>query len=307
MFENLEAESNILIYAVPFFVVFIFFELWIDLRESAKSYEARDTISSLTMGLGNLLINTSAKVFVLGIFWFIYDNYRLFTLDFSYLWVWIFVFFAEDFTYYWFHRISHSVRYFWASHVVHHSSKRYNLSTALRQTWTGTLAGGFLFWAWLPIMGVHPIVVGILQSTSLIYQFWIHTEKIVRLPRFIEFLFNTPSHHRVHHSSEPRYLDRNHAGILIIWDRIFRTFVPENGRPTYGLTVNIDSFNPLVIAFNEWGTILSDFFTNGLSIRNRMMYIFGPPGWSHDNSRKTSKELRLEEEQLNQSIKSQKE
>ena len=105
MFENLEAESNILIYAVPFFVVLIFFELWIDLRESAKSYEARDTISSLTMGLGNLLINTSAKVFVLGIFWFIYDNYRLFTLDFSYLWVWIFVFFAEDFTYYWFHRI----------------------------------------------------------------------------------------------------------------------------------------------------------------------------------------------------------
>ena len=294
MEQFLSKPPPILIYAVPFFIVLLLLELWIDLKQKANSYETKDTVSSLTMGIGNLLINTLAKLLSLGVFWLIYDNWRLFDLDFNLWWVWLLAFTLEDFTYYWFHRISHSIRYFWASHVIHHSSQRYNLSTALRQTWTGTITGVFLFWCWLPIVGIHPIVIAILQSASLIYQFWIHTEKIKILPAPIEFLFNTPSHHRVHHSSEPRYLDRNHAGVLIIWDRIFGTFVQEEARPTYGLTSNLKSHNPLVIAFYEWGEIGKDVFQKNITLKERFLYLFGPPGWSHDGSRKTSRELRAE-------------
>ena len=298
MEQFLSKPPPILIYAVPFFIVLLLLELWIDLKQKANSYETKDTVSSLTMGIGYLLINTFAKLLSLGVFWLIYDNWRLFDLDFNLWWVWLLAFTLEDFTYYWFHRLSHSIRYFWASHVIHHSSQRYNLSTALRQTWTGTITGVFLFWCWLPIVGIHPIVIAILQSASLIYQFWIHTEKIKILPAPIEFLFNTPSHHRVHHSSEPRYLDRNHAGVLIIWDRIFGTFVQEEAPPTYGLTSNLNSHNPLIIAFYEWGEIAKDVFQKNITLKDRFLYLFGPPGWSHDGSRKTSRQLR---EELNRS------
>ncbi len=173
-------------------------------------------------------------------------------------WAWVMLFFADDFSYYWFHRISHSSRYFWASHVVHHSSMKYNLGTALRQTWTGNLSGAFIFWIWLPLAGFSPVAIMTMQAISLLYQFWIHTEHINRFPAPIEFIFNTPSHHRVHHGSDLAYLDKNHAGVLIIWDRLFGTFEPERHRPTYGLTTNLNSHNPVRIAFHEWVAIGQD-------------------------------------------------
>ena len=184
---------------------------------------------------------------------------------------------------------SHNVRFLWASHVIHHSSQRYNLSTALRQTWTGNFTGSFIFWLWMPLIGFQPLMIVFLQSVSLLYQFWIHTEVINKMSRWFEFIFNTPSHHRVHHASDLKYLDKNHAGILVIWDRMFGTFQKEEEKPTYGLTTNIASYNPLIIATHEWWAILKDVVKNpGYT----MGYLFGPPGWSHDGSRKTTRQLR---------------
>ncbi|GAB4014021.1 hypothetical protein GCM10028808_35040 [Spirosoma migulaei] len=219
------------------------------------------------------------------------------TIDMTQWWAWVILFFAEDFSYYWFHRTSHSSRYFWASHVVHHSSMKYNLGTALRQTWTGNLSGAFIFWLWLPLVGFSPIAIMTMMSISLLYQFWIHTELINKFPKPIEFIFNTPSHHRVHHGSDLDYLDKNHAGVLIIWDRMFGTFELEQKRPTYGLTTNIDSHNPVRIAFHEWVSIGQDIRRAG-SIRAALGYIFGPPGWSHDGSRQTTKQLRATQKGL---------
>ena len=203
--------------------------------------------------------------------------------------------FLDDFSYYWFHRTSHENRFFWASHVVHHSSKHYNLSTALRQTWTGSFYS-FIFWLWLPLIGFHPGMIIFQMSISLLYQFWIHTELIQKTPKWIEFFFNTPSHHRVHHGSNPIYLDRNHAGILIIWDKLFGTFQPElkSEKVKYGLVVNIKTYNPIFIAFNEWGALFKDLNTKNISVRNRIRYLYKPPGWKHDGTGKLSTDLKEE-------------
>ena len=285
--ENIDLLS----YAVPFFILLLLVELGISTYEQKDWFESKDTLSSLAMGSGNFVVGFLAKVVVFFSYSFVYQ-FHIFEIGSSW-WAWVLIFFAEDFSYYWFHRISHTCRFFWASHVVHHSSQKYNLSTALRQTWTGQLTGTFVFWLWMALIGFHPIMIMMAQSISLIYQFWIHTEAIGKFPAPIEFIFNTPSHHRVHHSSEIRYLDSNHAGVLIIWDRMFGTFVEEDKRPIYGLTNNINTNNPVKIAFHEWIAIFKDIKVSG-SFKNALMYIFGPPGWSHDGSRKTTKQLRTE-------------
>lgn len=278
-------------YAIPGFILLLLIEIGVASGESKDWYETKDTISSLAMGIGNAIIRLFTKLISIGFFFFLYQ-FRLFDLGAEW-WVWVLCFFAEDFAYYTFHWTSHSVRYFWASHVVHHSSQKYNLATALRQTWTGSLTGAFLFHAWLPLLGFHPIMVAIFGSISLIYQFWIHTEAIDKLWRPLEFIFNTPSHHRVHHGNNVKYLDRNHGGVLIIWDRIFGTFQAEEERPTYGLVHNINTFNPLRIATHEWLDLFRDAW-NAPDFRSSLAYIFGPPGWSHDGSRSTSEQLRKE-------------
>jgi sterol desaturase/sphingolipid hydroxylase (fatty acid hydroxylase superfamily) len=210
-------------------------------------------------------------------------------------WGFVLILLADDFAYYWFHRISHRMRYFWASHVVHHSSQKYNLSTALRQTWTGEISGSFMFYAWMPLVGFEPIWILTAQSTSLIYQYWIHTETIGKLPKWFEFIFNTPSHHRVHHGSDLKYLDMNYAGILIIWDRMFGTFIKETDTPKYGLVKNIDTYNPARIAFIEWGQVIQDVW-RAPGLYNKIQYVFGPPGWSHDGSSFTTDEMKAESE-----------
>ena len=280
----------LLIYAIPFFVLLLAIEAWFSYKENKHLYEVKDTFASLGLGLGNVLIGFITKALIFGLFTFIY-KFRLFELEHSVWWFWVLLFLADDFSYYWFHRIAHSVNWFWASHVVHHSSEHYNLAAALRQTWTGNATGSFLFWAWMPLVGFHPIWVLFMQQISLIYQFWIHTETIDKLPRPIEFLFNTPSHHRVHHGSDLKYLDKNHAGILIIWDRLFGTFQPEEERPTYGLTKNIKSFNPAVIAFRTWGKLIKT-ASRCSSWKDRIRYFVESPGWSHDGTTQTTKQLR---------------
>jgi len=259
-----------------------------------KSYTAKDAFSSIAMGLGNVFISFLSKLFVFAALYYVYESFRIFTIPITW-WSFVILFFLDDFSYYWFHRTSHENRFFWASHVVHHSSRHYNLSTALRQTWTGGFYS-FIFWLWLPLLGFHPGMILFQMSISLLYQFWIHTELIQQMPKWIEFFFNTPSHHRVHHGSNPIYLDRNHAGILIIWDRLFGTFQPElkHEKVKYGLVVNIKTYNPILIAFNEWGALFKDLITRNLSVTNRIKYLYKPPGWKHDGTGKLSSDLKEE-------------
>lgn len=287
-------------YAIPGFVILLVAEVIVTAIQQKDYYNAKDTASSLAMGIGNVLVGVVGKAIVFGTYSLVYQ-FRLFTVDMTQWWAWGILFFADDFSYYWFHRISHSSRYFWASHVVHHSSMKYNLGTALRQTWTGNLSGAFVFWIWLPLIGFSPVAVMTMQAISLLYQFWIHTEHINKFPAPIEYIFNTPSHHRVHHGSDLNYLDKNHAGVLIIWDRLFGTFELERNRPTYGLTTNVGSHNPVRIAFHEWIAIGQD-VRRADSFRTALGYIFGPPGWSHDGSRKTTKELRANQKQVTEDV-----
>lgn len=288
---------NLILYAIPFFILTLVIEIIVDVREKARSYERKDAITSITMGLGNLFIGFVSKALVFAAFIFVYNHFRLFTIPFAW-WAWILILFADDLSYYWFHRISHTNRFFWASHVVHHSSTHYNLSTALRQTWTGSFTS-FIFWMWLPLLGFHPVMILAQMSISLIYQYWIHTEKIKKMPVWFEAVFNTPSHHRVHHATNPQYLDRNHAGIFIIWDKIFGTFEPEAEKPVYGLTKNIGTFNPLYVAFHEWIGLFKDVFTTKTSLKKRLAYFIKPPGWRHDKTGKVSSDLRREWEEAN--------
>ena len=284
----------IIIYAIPFFVFAMLLEFVVSSNKNMKSYTAKDAFSSIAMGLGNVFISFLSKLFVFAALYYVYESFRIFTIPITW-WSFVILFFLDDFSYYWFHRTSHENRFFWASHVVHHSSRYYNLSTALRQTWTGGFYS-FIFWLWLPLLGFHPGMILFQMSISLLYQFWIHTELIQQMPKWIEFFFNTPSHHRVHHGSNPIYLDRNHAGILIIWDRLFGTFQPElkHEKVKYGLVVNIKTYNPILIAFNEWGALFKDLITRNLSVTNRIKYLFKPPGWKHDGTGKLSSDLKEE-------------
>lgn len=282
---------NLIHYAIPFFILLIVVEIIVTSKLKTESYEFKDAIASITMGLGNVFIGLLFKALILIIITVIYQNFRLLTIPFTW-WAWLLVFFADDFSYYWMHRISHENRFFWASHVVHHSSKKYNLSTALRQTWTGLFS--VVFWLWMALIGFHPLMILTQMSISLLYQFWIHTETIHKMPKWFEAIFNTPSHHRVHHATNPQYLDRNHAGILIIWDKLFGTYEPEVEKPMYGLVVNIDTYNPIKIAFEEWRSLFHDFFSSRTSLPNKLKYFLKPPGWKHDGTGILSEDLRKE-------------
>jgi sterol desaturase/sphingolipid hydroxylase (fatty acid hydroxylase superfamily) len=283
---------NILVSAIPAFIILIVVEVIYAIKTQRELYEVKDAATSISLGLGNLFIGIITKTFILLFFSFIYE-FRLFTIPYTVWWAWLLCLFADDFSYYWFHRVSHNVRWFWASHVVHHTSEKYNLAAALRQTWTGNLTGSFVFWSWMPLVGFHPAMIMLMQSVSLLYQFWIHTEAVNKCSRWFEFIFNTPSHHRVHHGSDVEYLDRNHAGILIIWDRMFGSFQPEMHTPKYGLTKNVNTFNPVKVVLFEWINIAKDLKKSN-SISTAVKYIINPPGWSHDGSSKTTRELRKE-------------
>jgi sterol desaturase/sphingolipid hydroxylase (fatty acid hydroxylase superfamily) len=279
--------------ATPFFILAIILEIVLARLGRAKAnYETRDTAASLLMGLGSTVAGlvTAGAVFAATLF--VYQH-RLFDIPMTAIWAWALLFLLEDLTYYWFHRLSHERRFWWAAHVNHHSSQHYNLSTALRQTWTGGVAGTWALWLPLAFLGFPPAMIAIQKGISLVYQFWIHTEAIGRMPRWFEAVFNTPSHHRVHHARNPRYLDRNYAGVLIVWDRLFGTFQPElDEEPCrYGIVKNLGDFNLLRVAFHEWAGMVRDVLTHP---RHSLGYVFGPPGWSHDGSRETSENLRAD-------------
>ncbi|HLH08036.1 MAG TPA: sterol desaturase family protein [Terriglobales bacterium] len=277
---------NLIQLAIPGFLLLLLLEAiaawWMD----RDLFELKDTAASLAMGIGNVIIGFATELLVFGLYTFVH-RFAVFHIGYQW-WAWIALFFADDFSYYVFHRTSHECRFFWASHVVHHSSQRYNLGTALRQTWTGRLSFAFIFWLWLPLIGFQPMMIVTMQAVSLLYQFWIHTE-LIRSLGPLEAVFNTPSHHRVHHGSNLRYLDRNHAGTLIIWDRLFGTFEPEDMAepPVYGLTKNIQTFNPVRIAFHEWIDIGRD-LSAAHTWRERWYSVFGRPGWKYEHAQSSA-------------------
>ncbi len=285
---------SILVYlAVPVFFALIALERRRHLalrrtgRRDLAGYERRDTAASLWMGFGNVVVAALVQGSIALLFFFAYEH-RIFEIG-SGAWAFVALFFAEDLVYYTWHRASHEVRFLWAAHENHHSSQHYNLSTALRQSWT-TPFTTVPFYIWLPLLGFHPLMVQAQVGISLLYQFWLHTELVGRLGHF-ERLFNTPSHHRVHHGTNVEYLDRNHAGILIVWDRLFGTFEPERAPVHFGLTKNLTTFDPFRIAFHEWLAMLRE-AARARSLRDALGLLFAPPGWSPDGSTLTANQLR---------------
>ena len=278
-------------YAVPGFILLVLAEMIVARLKDRSRYDPRDTLTSLSLGLGSTVagVLSGGLVFVLALW---VHQFALFDIGYAW-WVFPVAFVLDDLAYYVFHRSAHRVRWFWASHVIHHSSQHYNLSTALRQTWTGFFSLGFLFRLPLFLIGFPPPLVFFVAGVNLVYQFWIHTEVIGRMPRWFEAVMNTPSHHRVHHATNARYLDANYAGVFIVWDKMFGTFVAErdDDRPRYGIVRNLGSFNILWAATHEWIGIAKDVWT-APGWRNKINYMIREPGWSHDGSRDTSSAIK---------------
>ncbi len=281
-------SSDPITYAIPIFFLLIGIELYINYREQLDLFERKDSWASLMMGLGSAFVGTTAKLIAFFVYTFLYQ-FAIFDIGWTW-WAWLLILFADDFTFYWHHRLSHEIRLLWAAHINHHSSQKYNLTTALRQSW-GEQLYKYIWWIWLPIIGFHPIMIMTMISISLIYQFFLHTETVKKLG-FLEWFMNTPSHHRVHHAVNHHYLDRNHAGIFIIWDRLFGTFQEEDEEePIYGITTNINTYNPLKIATHEFAALWQD-VKNAKNWKDKLAYIFKPPGWSPNGEYYTAKYLR---------------
>jgi len=278
--------------ATPAFAVLVIAEMVFVRFTGRGRFEVKDTAASLMMGLGSVIVGALFAFLFVG-FARLIMPFALFPIGWSW-WAVVLCFVADDLRYYWWHRASHRVRWLWADHVNHHSSQHYNLSTALRQPWGGVLAlPGLLFLAPLVLLGFPLEMIAFVHGINLVYQFWIHTESIGRFPRAIEAVMNTPSHHRVHHATNARYLDANYAGVFIVWDRMFGTFVAETDEdpPRYGIIGQIASFNPLRIALHGWVSLAGDLI-HAKSPREAVLYLFAPPGWSPDGSRETSDSIK---------------
>lgn len=290
-FQAVPVEKEPVVYAIPFFLLLIGIELYVNWKEQRSLYNTGEAVSSIVMGLGSLVVNILMKALAFAFYTWLFQ-FRLFDIGWHW-WSWVLILFADDFTFYWHHRLSHEIRILWAAHVQHHSSQSLNFATALRQSWTELLYK-YIWWFWLPLLGFDPLMILMMMSVSLIYQFWPHTELIKTFPRWVEYVFNTPSHHRVHHASNINYLDKNYAGILIIWDRMFSSFRKEKEKPIYGITTNIESVNPLVIVSHEYNNILQD-VRRASKFSDKLKYLFLSPGWSHNGPDLRAKTLQKEE------------
>lgn len=276
-------------FAIPLYIISLAFEIWWSRRTQSDTYEFKDSVASLSLGLGSVGIGLAFAFIEFGVLSFFFE-FRLFELPTHTWWFFVLLFVGDDFFYYWFHRLGHEMRWMWASHVNHHSSTKYNLGTALRQSWTAVITMP-LFWWPLALLGVPPEYILLQKSISLIYQFFIHTEHVRSLGP-LEWVLNTPAHHRVHHASDLKYLDANYGGILIVWDRLFGSFVKEEEQPTYGLISDIESYNLITIAFHEWIEMGRDVVQPGITFGDRIRYVFGPPGWSHNGKKLTVTQMR---------------
>lgn len=274
------------LFAIPFFLLLLTLE-WTAARKlerleaadrpASGAYLARDSMTSISMGLVSVATTAAWKTLALLGYAAIYAYLAPWHLSVGQWYTWVIAILGVDLLYYAYHRIAHRVRLIWATHQAHHSSQYFNFATALRQKWNNS--GEILLWIPLPLLGLPPWMVFFSWSLNLIYQFWVHTERVDKLPRPVEFVLNTPSHHRVHHGMDQEYLDKNYGGIFIVWDRLFGSFQAETFRPHYGLTKQVDTFNIWNLQTREYVAIARD-WRAARRLRDRLGYVFGPPGWT---------------------------
>ncbi len=252
---------------------------------ASAQYSWADFFANVSLGLLYQATEKLSGIFVLAIYYALFD-FRLFDIPTTF-WSVALLFLLQDFLYYWFHRASHNIRWMWASHVAHHSSQRLNFSTAFRQSLTYPISGMWLFWVPLVMLGFPPETVIMVVLLNLFYQFFIHSQVVPKLGKF-EWLFNTPRHHRVHHAHNADYIDKNFGGILIIWDRLFGTFVEEKETQAcrYGIPRQVNTYNPITLSFHEWRDMFSDAFAPGKTLRQRLRHLFGYPAWQPEGSSK---------------------
>lgn len=298
--------TNPLVYGVPCFLGLILLELTYSKTHKKKElYDWKDLASSLTMGIGSAvmapLIKTISAIvifnYVYEVFNPVVDGVRMNIMgweSFGYAWyVWIACQFLDDFSYYWFHRQNHMVRFLWAAHIVHHSSDNFNLGTAVRNGWFTILYKPF-FYMWMPAIGFPPEMVVVCLGIEALWQFQLHTTYIPKMG-FIEKILNTHTMHQVHHAKNLEYMDKNHGGFLNMFDKMFGTFkeLDEKVDIEYGVTKPPNSYNPLVILTHEYKDIWND-MKKSPNWFHKFMYAFGAPGWSHDGSTLTIKQIRKE-------------
>ena len=262
--------------AAPFMFAFVLIEFIVGRKKYENLYNGKDFLASLTIGLVNVVLNGFMKLGMFTVFLFFYN---LSPLRIPHTW-WSYALclVVLDFCRYWAHRIAHEQRFWWSTHVVHHSSEHYNLSVSFRLSWTQNLK--LVFFLPVILMGFHPLVFFIIHQIEVLYQFWIHTELIRKLPAPIEYIFTTPSHHRVHHSVNERYIDKNYGSTFIIWDRMFGTFQEEDEKAVYGITKPVNSYNPVFLVFHEWLEVFKD-LGKARSLREMWTILFGSPVDKH--------------------------
>jgi sterol desaturase/sphingolipid hydroxylase (fatty acid hydroxylase superfamily) len=291
---------GIILFSIPFFFVLMGVELAYAALSRRRLFRLNDSIADLSCGILSQVSGVFSKLFAIGIYVWVWRHLAAqrwaslpawvdgapFAHAEAFPWVsvhprelasWTAVFVLVDLAYYWSHRLSHEINVLWAGHVVHHSSEEYNLAVALRQS---SIHGLFtwVFYVPLALVGIPPVMYVTSYALNLLYQFWIHTRAVGRMGWATELVMNTPSHHRVHHGRNPKYLDRNHAGVLIVWDRLFGTFQAEEEEPVYGITKPLQSWNPLWANVHGFVEIFGDAWRSR-SWRDRLMFVFGPPGW----------------------------
>jgi alkylglycerol monooxygenase len=270
---------NYIVLAIPVFFLLIALELVITRLQEKEYYSLGDSISDIGAGMISQLVEVFLKTALFAGYLYVYGR-RGATLDGGSPLLWVLGFIAVDFLYYWFHRTSHEVNAFWAAHVVHHQSEEFNLAVALRQ---GAFQSSFSWIFYLPLawLGLPPLLFLTLSSINTLYQFWIHTRAIGRLGP-LEWVLNTPSHHRVHHGRNPKYIDRNHAGTLIVWDRLFGTFAPEEEEPVYGITTPLASWNPVWANVQYWAD-LGRRARRASRVADKLRLFVKPPGWNPED------------------------
>lgn len=268
-------EQWILLAMAPVFLGLVLLEAWYWKRRGVDHYTWRDTLSNASLALMHQGADALAGLLVIAVYTVVYQ-FRVLHFETTW-WSILALFVAQDFFYYWFHRTSHRCRWMWASHVTHHSSERLNLSTAFRQSLTYPLSGMWLFWVPLALLGFEPAHIVAVVAINLGFQFFVHTQAIGKLG-WLEKIFNTPSHHRVHHARNPKYIDRNYAGVLIVWDKLFGTHVEEDDAVPceYGIVGQVHGHNPLTLTFHEWGALWRD-ARAARGWRERAVQVFGPP------------------------------
>jgi len=277
------------LFAVPFFVLLLALEWFAarklealtDDRSPAGAYQRRDAVASISMGLVSIVTTGAWKFLALLGYAVVFAYVAPWHLPSTAWYTWVLALVGVDLLFYAYHRTAHRVRLLWATHQAHHSSQYFNFATALRQKWNN--GGEIIAWIPLPLLGIPPWMVFASFSVNLVYQFWVHTERIGRLWAPFEYVFNTPSHHRVHHGMDAEYLDKNYGGILIVWDRLFGTYRDETFRPHYGLTKQVTTFNVWTLQTHEYVAIFRD-VTRAGRLRDALGYVFGPPGWRPSRS-----------------------